>query len=241
MITREKMDEWIREIDERPTSALEIVRYIAARLSHLSQRNEELLAENIQLRSQQKVEEYEARIASLEYQLDLLKRQLGGEGDQAAPAAETLSLLVYNALGMVLRIELIPERLAPGFVAGRLAALAPETGEEAKAPAEPRLLLAGSNEELLFLFNTGRTLAIPVASIPPCAAGEEVVPLGWSSAFREEPRGAEELVAIAPIGRISLSHSAVQVSRRGLVKKMMRPAFEILCGEKLRRRWDHPA
>ena len=79
LINRDKIDEWIREVEERPASAALIIQYIANRLSELAAREEELAAQNIELLSGRKVEEYENRIASLEYQLELLKRQLGGE------------------------------------------------------------------------------------------------------------------------------------------------------------------
>ncbi len=221
MITPEKMDEWIREVEERPSSAAIIVRYIASRLGHLAERNEELLAENIQLRTEQKVEEYEARIAALEYQLDLLKRQLGGEAAQAAAVLETLSLFVYNPQGQVLRIELDPAALTAGQVAGQLAALVPVDAEADPTRLIPALLAVGSHEELLFLFDSGRIVAMAAASIPTCTGS-----LDWAQAFLEEPRGGEELAAIVPIGRMSLSDCVVQASRRGYVKKMMRSAFE---------------
>lgn len=77
MISPDKIDEWIREVEERPSSAALIIRYIANRLSELASRDEELSAQNIELLSGRKVDEYESQIASLEYQLELLKRQLG--------------------------------------------------------------------------------------------------------------------------------------------------------------------
>ena len=79
MITPEKIDEWIQEAEERPWSASLLIRHIANRLNEVSQWNEELHAENIALRSEKKVEEFERQIASLEYQLELLKRQVGGD------------------------------------------------------------------------------------------------------------------------------------------------------------------
>ncbi len=79
MINQNKIDEWIREVEERPASAALIIQYIANRLSELASREEELSAQNIELLNGRKVEEYENRIANLEYQLELLKRQLGGE------------------------------------------------------------------------------------------------------------------------------------------------------------------
>jgi len=72
-----KIDEWMKEAEERPESAVTIVRLIARRLRELSERDEELLAENITLQNGTRVEEYQKRIAHLEYQLDLLKRRFG--------------------------------------------------------------------------------------------------------------------------------------------------------------------
>src|SRR5574339_394391 len=72
-----KSDEWMKEAEERPESAVTIVRLIARRLRELNERDEELLAENIALQNGTRVEEYQKRIAHLEYQLDLLKRRFG--------------------------------------------------------------------------------------------------------------------------------------------------------------------
>ena len=72
-----KIDEWMKEAEERPQSAVTIVRLIARHLRELSERDEELLAENIDLQNGTRVEEYKKRIAHLEYQLNLLKRRLG--------------------------------------------------------------------------------------------------------------------------------------------------------------------
>src|SRR5512133_241190 len=105
-----KIEEWMREAEARPESAVTIVRLIARRLGELSDRNEELLTENIALQNGTRVEEYQKRIAHLEYQLDLLKRRFGA--DEAALAelpvnrveASTLSLLIYNAYGRIFRV-----------------------------------------------------------------------------------------------------------------------------------------
>src|SRR5574339_421039 len=110
-----KIDEWMREAEARPESAVTIVRLIARRLRELTERNEELLAENIALQNGTRVEEYQKRIAHLEYQLDLLRRRFGAdEGVLAelpanATAASTLSLLVYNSYGRIFRVELDSE------------------------------------------------------------------------------------------------------------------------------------
>ena len=108
MINLDQIEKWIHEAEQRPSSSAVIIRYIAGRLRDLTSRNEDLLAENIELRTGRKVEEYESRIANLEYQLDLLKRQFSGEGLlSAAPqaAVETLSFVIYNLKGQVLRFE----------------------------------------------------------------------------------------------------------------------------------------
>src|SRR5512145_2644836 len=118
-----KIDEWMKEAENRPESAVTIVKLIARRLRELTERNEELLAENIALQNGTRVEEYQKRIAHLEYQLDLLRRRFGAEGTELsdlpvpAAAASTLSLLVYNAYGRILRLELSPAARALGRIA----------------------------------------------------------------------------------------------------------------------------
>src|SRR5512132_778564 len=107
-----KIDEWMKEAETRPESAVTIVRLVAKRLRELTERNEELLAENIALQNGTRVEEYQQRIAHLEYQLDLLKRRFGAEEALLAEfpgntvETSTLSLLIYNTYGRVLRIEI---------------------------------------------------------------------------------------------------------------------------------------
>ena len=59
-----KIDEWMKEAEERPESAVMIVRLIARRLRELSERDQELLAENIALQNGTGVEEYQKRIAN---------------------------------------------------------------------------------------------------------------------------------------------------------------------------------
>jgi predicted RNase H-like nuclease (RuvC/YqgF family) len=84
MAFNKKIDEWMKEAEERPESAVTIVKLIARRLRELTERNEELLAENIALQNGTRVEEYQKRIAHLEYQLDLLKRRFGVDDISAA-------------------------------------------------------------------------------------------------------------------------------------------------------------
>src|SRR5687767_919672 len=118
----QKIDEWMKEAEARPESAVAIVRLVARRLRELTERNEELLAENIALQNGTRVEEYQKRIAHLEYQLDLLKRRFGaGESlltELPTPAVESaaLSLLVYNNYGRIFRLELDPSAQSLGRV-----------------------------------------------------------------------------------------------------------------------------
>src|SRR5688500_1024681 len=106
-----KIDEWIKEAETRPESGSLIVKLIAKRLQELTERNEELLAENIALQNGTRVEEYQKRIAHLEYQLDLLKRRFGADESMLAELPttsverSTLSLLIYNNYGRMFRIE----------------------------------------------------------------------------------------------------------------------------------------
>ena len=222
MITQDKIDEWIREVEERPASEPNIIRYIARRLSDLTSRNEELLNENIALRLGKKVEEYETRIASLEYQLEILRRQIGSGSaaeailESAAPAIHSVSLLIYNGLGQILRVELDPAELV------ETKPLAKFVSDVNVQSFPPRLLVTSTQEELLFVFDSGRVAAAPVTAIPSASQGV----LDWEQAFLQEPRGSEELVTILPIAKMTLAELCIQTSRRGYVKKMSGSFFE---------------
>jgi len=216
LINQNKIDEWIREVEERPTSAALIIQYIANRLSELANREEELAAQNIELLSGRKVEEYESRIAKLEYQLNILKRQLGGEITIPAetpamkPLVEKVNLLVYNPLGQVLRVEINRADLASGQTVAQI------IDETSLGDVRSNVLVTTSQEELLFLFDSGRTVALPVSHLPPSSAEN----MDWQQAFVQEPRIKEELAAVHPIAKMSLYEACIQTSRRGFVKKI---------------------
>jgi DNA gyrase/topoisomerase IV subunit A len=222
LITPDKIEEWLREVEERPPSAATIIRYIANRLGELATSNEELREENIQLRSGRKIEEYESRIANLEYQVELLKRQFGGEvpilaDAQVEPqAVEATSLLLFNLRGQVLRAELDLSNLASGGIAASF--------RDELAPHElpPGLLVTSSHEELLLVFDSGRTETLPVSSVPVVSSQS----LDWRESTLQEPRGNEELMTILPIAKMSLFDFCVQASRRGFVKKIKEASLE---------------
>lgn len=219
MISPTQVEEWIKEVEERPGSAPLIIQYISSRLRDLTNRNEELLAENIALRSGRKVEDFENKIANLEYQLDLIKRQLDG-ADPSSLATngtqEFMSLLLYQTNGKILRTSIDRSLEAKGETIARL----PQDDSEDSRP--PRMLITSIYEELLVVFDSGRTETIPVAQVPLC----ETPSLSWGQAYIAEPRGGEELVVIVPIGKMSLFDYCVQISRRGCAKKMMKSSFE---------------
>jgi DNA gyrase/topoisomerase IV subunit A len=222
MITPEKIEEWIKEVEERPTSAQNIIRYIAQRLSDLTERNEALLNENIALRLEKKVEEYEGRIANLEYQLEILKRQVGNGAtpevlqESTAVVAPKVSLLLYNGLGQVQRVEIDPMELSSASSLARVSGVVKAEG------FQPRLLAVNSQEELLFVFDSGRAVTAPVTAIPL----SENSNLDWEKAFLQETHGNEELVTILPVARMTLAELCIQTSRRGFVKKMIGSFFE---------------
>jgi len=215
LINQKKIDEWIHEVEERPASAALIIQYIANRLSELASREEELAAQNIELLSGRKVDEYESRIANLEYQLELLKRQLGGEINfpiempANKPRIETVNLLVFNPLGLVMRGEMNQAELASGQTITRI------SGGEPLGDMRPSILVTPSQEELLLLFDSGRTLTLPVSQLPLLSLEK----LDWQQASIYEPSVKEELAAIHPIAKMSLYETCIQVSRRGFVKK----------------------
>lgn len=228
MITPEKIEEWIKEVEERPVSAPIILQYISNRLRDLTDRNEELLAENIALLSGKRVEEYEQRIAHLEYQLELLKRQLGSdravegiELDDNKPAGiknlETLSVLIYNRHGRMLRFEITPQSIMEGF------SLVEIQGEVLLGDEPPRLLVVSSTEEVMLVFTSGRIATLPVLNIP----STKILPdqnagiIKWDQALLpDEPRGGERLACLTPVSKLPLAEFFVQTSRRGFVKKI---------------------
>lgn len=222
MISIEQIEEWIREAQERPSSAALIIEFIGRRLRDLTERNEELLSENIELSTGKKVEELERKIASLEYQLGMIKRQLGdAAGSGSLPGLnKSACLVVYNPKGRAIRFDFEMESLEQGQKVGQL--VSPYSDG-----LPPRMLLTNPTEELLFIFDSGRTEACAVSAIPVCDSEE----LDWSKSRLFEPRGSEELSTVLPIGRMSLFDYCVQVSRRGCVKKMMKTSFESHIGK----------
>jgi len=219
MVTLQKIDEWLKEVEARPESASLIVKFIAERLRELSARNEELLAENILLQSGEQVAEYKQRIEHLEYQLELLKRRYA-IGDDALiemgtlPAWDTsISLLVYNAKAWVIKIDL---DLTEDHGEGLSGVLSREfiSSEEA-----PRLLGVSAREELLFLFTSGRVSTHPVTDIPGVPKDGQ-----WEmaqAALPQEIHAGERLAALVPVGPLPVSDFFLQVSRRGCIKKTM--------------------
>lgn len=224
MFSPEKIEEWILEARQRPSSAPIIIQYIANRLRDLSEWNEKLRAENIQLRSGQRVEEYERTITYLEYQLDLLKRQVGGEINLDAIAEEpakvetrSFNLLIYSPGGRVARVELDPEDLQDAALVCQFDRM----GRQEEEP--PRLLAVSHTDELMFIFTSGRIISLPVAALPASQATGARIP--WDEIYvPEEPNLGESLAALVPISRLALADFFLQVSRRGYTKKI-RPAL----------------
>ena len=217
-----KIDEWMKEAEERPESAVMIVRLIARRLRELTERDEELLAENIALQNGTRVEEYQKRIAHLEYQLDLLKRRFSVDNASLVelPAkldeSSTLSLLVYNPQGRIFRLELSPLADSGGNDTKELGRI---TGDMLTELEPPRILAVPSNEDVLLLFTSGRVDTYAVKDLPTVELGG-----AWEwrqAAMPNEPRAGETLACIAPFSQLPLSDFFLQVSRRGCVKKTM--------------------
>jgi hypothetical protein len=219
-----KIDEWMKEAETRPESAVTIVKLVAKRLRELTERNEELLTENIALQNGTRVEEYQKRIAHLEYQLDLLKRRFGADESLLAELpttsmeTSTLSLLVYNIYGRIFRLEMDAQ-------VQELGRIADETLQNSE---QPRLLAIPSNEEVLLLFTSGRVSTCAVNTISTVETGT-----AWTwdkAALPDEPRAGEFLACVMPISRLPLSDFFLQVSRRGCVKKTMTSMAQSILG-----------
>jgi len=220
LTTRSSLEDWIREIDERPESAPSIIRAIANRLIELEKSNETLQAENIALKIENKVEEYETKITNLEYQIELLSRQV----QQAPPpSVEGKELLIFNHNNQVLRETVAEPR---GLYSGQIIA----HFSEGSTLHEKGVYLKSfdSTEEILLIFDTGHVVAIPVSSLPS-VPGEE---MDWNHAYQEDPDSIEELVNILPISRLPLYEYCVQISRRGFAKRMPAKSFNTYIAQK---------
>lgn len=214
LITPRQVEEWIREIEERPASAPAIIRQIAKRLSELTDMNEQLLAENIVLKNGSRVQEYESRITNLEYQLEMLKRQVGNLPETDEVVEDTWSVILYEAGGRVFRVLLTAEELISGELLSSL--------DDAVMFKHPQLVVVNSHEELLFVFDSGRTETMPTAKINPTGGGT----LDWEEALQLDVRGGEELVTVLPIGKMALYDYCIQISRRGYTKKIRESFLE---------------
>jgi len=220
LTTRSSLEDWIREIDERPESAPSIIRAIANRLIELEKSNETLQAENIALKIENKVEEYETKITNLEYQIELLSRQV----QQApTPSVEGKELLIFNHNNQVLRETVAEPR---GLYSGQIIAYFSEDS----TLREKRVYLKSfdSTEEILLIFDTGHVVAIPVSSLPSVPGDE----MDWNHAYQEDPDSIEELVNILPISRLPLYEYSVQISRRGFAKRMPAKSFNTYIAQK---------
>ncbi len=224
MISPEKIEEWLQEVAERPQSAQLIIQFISNRLQDLTTRNEELLAENIALMTDKRVDEYEQRIAHLEYQLDLLRRQFGGDLTSAeigpvggqVDEPSTLCLILYHSNGRVMRLNT--------DISSDISGVIGQIEEDLLVGGEaPRLLVVPPSEELLLVFSSGRVSAIPAGSLPVArsSVGKAGNQFNWDQApTPEDPRAGETLVAVAPVSKIALAEYLLQPSRRGYVKKI---------------------
>jgi len=209
-----KIEEWMKEVEDRPESAVTIVRLVVRRLRELTEHNEELLAENIELQNGTRVEEYQKRIVHLEYQLDMLKQRFGGdlsamENLPTQNESSSLSLLIYNAHGRILRVEIDSDAREVGSIVGEMVI--------DKEP--PRMLAVTSNENLLLLFTSGRVETCTASDIPAVEVGSA---WNWDqAALINEPHAGELLACVVPFSRLPLSDFFLQISRRGFAKKTL--------------------
>ena len=220
MFTSEKIEEWIQEVRERPSSAPLVIQFIADRLRDLDQWNQKLRAENIEIRSGARIETYEREIAHLEYQLELLKRQIEGEVDlekladlAPTPKVETLNLIIYGPQGRVQNLQIDLDGLENGATLGRI------KGMLALDPEPPRILITSSSDELMLIFTSGRICTIPVSAIP--MESDPSKDILWKEVeIPEEPNLGETLACLAPISKMALAEFFIQISRRGYMKKI---------------------
>jgi DNA gyrase/topoisomerase IV subunit A len=213
VIKPSKLTEWINEIEERPLFAPIIVRRLYERLIELDEMNEELRAANLTLRSGQKVQEFERKIADLEYQVELLKRQVQ---NGTLPNVKNMQLLVFNPDGKILCMEISPSELVTDRAIALIGSL-PES-----KPGEIRMAAVDSQDELLFMFSSGRIATQPAAELPAVQG----INLDWQEAASIEMRSGETLITTIPITRAPLVEQCIQISRRSTAKSFSRKYFQ---------------
>jgi len=232
MFQPEKIEEWILEVRKRPSSAPLVIQYIANRLQDLTEWNEKLRTENLELRSGHRVAEYERQIVHLEYQLELLKRQVDVTIDldqltEISPKLEPvlLNLLVYGPGGRVSRIEMDPDHFEGGELICSFKGIQ-EIGVE-----PPRIMMISPTEELVLIFTSGRIVTMPASGISLGQDPEAAI--NWQDAYiPEEPNLGETLACIAPISKIALADFFMQISRRGYAKKIRTALAPTIMGNK---------
>ncbi len=208
MITRAKIDDWIRQVEATPVVAPIIIRQITDRLLDLDALNESLRAENLELSSGNRVKEYERRIAELEFQLGLLKRQLGSGG--GTPQLAATSLLLFNDQGQVLRLAIDEASLAGALPFFRI------EGTPHIQSHTFGLVTASAFDQFLLVFSSGRTTSLPVEQVPLSTGSR----LDWASAYQADLRSMEELAGMLPITRLHAYDCCVQVSRFGAARRI---------------------
>ena len=208
MITRTKIDEWIRQVEATPVLAPILIRQITDRFLELDAENETLRAENLELSTGNKVRQLEHRISELEFQLDLLKRR--SPGNEIQSNIETTNLLVYNDRGQLLRLELADEVVSTGQPFARIGGV-PDIHSHNFG-----LLPAASYDQLLLIFSSGRTAVLPSENIPV----NEPESLEWAAAYQIDLRSQEELVWILPITKLHTYDHCIQVSRFGYARRI---------------------
>jgi hypothetical protein len=228
MINRARIEDWIRQAEALPAAAPLIIRQIAGRFIELDEMNEKLRAENLALSSGEKVREYEQKLAELEFQIAVLKRQAGGAAMPAMSLeAAQAEMILYNEKGQILRFGIQPANLEDAELLPVVTAKAAATAATAAVittlkgdwALEGRtfgLLPVAPNDTLLLIFSSGRTVSLPLDDIPPMALED----LDWTSAFVEEPRPMEEMVAVMPITRLAWFGLGAQISRFGYGKRV---------------------
>ncbi len=180
---------------------------------------------------EKKIEEYEARIAHLEYQLAILKRKYGEGADEVGAdlseadnkptrKSQEWNVLVFSQDARVARLALAPASMQHG------ASLARFIGAPWSEYDQPRLLLTTTSEELLFVFSSGRVATLPVDQVSAVQTqmteeGGSPLEVYWPGLKRPiEPAGLGQLVCLVPIGGLALKDYLVQVSRKGFMKKI---------------------
>jgi DNA gyrase/topoisomerase IV subunit A len=202
MINKEDPSEWLAQIELTPASAPVIVRTLLSRVKSLDEYNEELRNENIVLREKIDTKAHQKEVEELRRQLRALGRLAK---DFVLDQAMNDIVIAWSDKGFVFALEL--EQLKVGELI-----LIPYSNK--LSTQRIRLLSVSSDDDVLYLTNTGRVGIFEVQPLLNISRENRV----WQK-LPDLKLGEKEFIALMlPIGMLPFSESLITLSVMGYAR-----------------------